>query len=199
MKLSILEPPLPFVAYITEKSPILLFTLETLGISRTAFKEKFAASFHHLPWDQYDLRKRQLAQLSQYGFSLKQEKALAKRFYLGEEALLPELCQRASLLTPTQKQEITQLQPYRRRAVGNCRLIFNENNGWQVNLLAPEVFKQPVDDDNFLSYPREFAVMDSAILTDPDFQQFLLGIAHLVTDLAAPVKSLKVVIFPFFP
>jgi len=192
--LPVLSPPLPFIGYVAEKSPILLFTLESLGISRSQFSQRFSSSFHQLDWDEYDVRKRQLDLLAKFGLSINMKQKIAQNFYLGEKRLLAELCASVDYLSNDQVKQVKAITPYRRRAVGKCQLHYDNKSGWQVNILPNKAFKQPEGKESALSYPRQFSPMEAWILKDKLFQEMLIGVANLVEKVSVPVKSISMVI-----
>jgi len=192
--ISILNPPLPFIGYVGGKSPILLFTLESMGIARNGFSQRFSESFHHLDWDEYDVRKQQIELLIKFGVPINIKQIIVQQFYLGDVSLLEKLCTSYISLTNEQIKQVYSIKPCRRRAVGECRLTYHATKGWQVEVLPITPFEQPLDADDFLSYPRQFSPIARWILDDDIFQRMLRGVASTVEKVAVPAKSMKVVV-----
>lgn len=184
-----IRPPFPYAAYIGDKSPIFLFTLESLGLQSSRFNQRFSKSFHQLDWDLYDVRKLQLQLLEQFSVPVKQQWKLAKRFYLGDQKALQHLCTFSYPLSCDQMNQINGIQPFRRRAFSQCRLIQQDKSGWKVELLGNKPFRQPNAGNTYLSWPREFAPIEDWILEDKMFQDMLCGVASMLEKVASPVKS----------
>ncbi len=194
MSLPLTHAPFPYVGYVGERSPILLFTLESLGLHRADFSRRFAESFYHLDWDQYDVRKRQLDLLENFGVPVKQNWSLAKRFYLGEEELLSKLSHSFVNLSTVQCQKLQEVTPFRRRAVGACRLLHDNKMGWQVQTVDNTSFQQPGPENEYLSCPRVFSPIAAWIMQDEMFQKMLCGIAGMLESVTVPLKSFKMII-----
>lgn len=188
------NPLIPFVGHVGADSYISLFTLESLGISTGAFVRRFADSFHHLKWDDYDVRKRQIALLKGYGLPMDEHSELFKKFYLGDTLLFDKFCRSLTLLTADQLAVIQSVKAYRRRAVGYCHLIFDDDEGWTIATLPHEAYRQRGGNNAFLSYPRSFLPMAPWILKDQYFQHLLVGVANRVEHVAGPVKSMRIAI-----
>ncbi len=155
------------------KSPILCASLDYFGLDVHEFVDHFKPSFEHMPWDYYDVKRRQWDMLPK---GLK--KTLAgdfKEYYLDDQAddfkFVLELP-----ITPAERRNLLSVKPWRRRSV--CTFEITVSPEIRIERLPGSSFEQQVKEKDIRSLPRRFEETDAKLVQNQLFIRFMLAVVR---------------------
>jgi hypothetical protein len=182
------------------RMPICLFDVEEIGIARDRFFE-IREAFYDLPWDMYDVRRKQLHLLTSAP-SMPSDpftNELLRGYYTGElgPAAIRHLL---ASLTARELEAFHAVAPFRRRSASRFLLTWQPpRHGWRIERIAVDAFSQtdakvagdaPVD---YRAYPRVFAETRADVVESPVFESVIRGLATLVrARTGEPIAQLDV-------
>lgn len=172
---------------------IKLICLEQFGISREVFINWIKPYFSLMHWDFYDVRKAQIDQLSRLLPEHKGSKELVD-YYLGLTKL-QSLDHVIRKITPTDKQSLLAIQPWRRRAIAGFLVKKNNAGDWDIFEEPLQKFKQKSLLNNgwdYRAFPRQFDAIDKKITTHPLYQNLLIGVINLVYGINKTITQLLI-------
>ena len=165
---------------------IRVFSLEDSGIDFAEVQASLEPSFADLPWDLYDVRRRQVRLLlQQYSDPPCDLTRLCDRYYLGEIPFEP-LEQFAK--KPSLRKTIILCQPFRKRAVSYYS-VCRSSGQWSVKRLPPRPFSMSVND--YRNTARLFAPMQ-ADATTGCLRRLLEVVATLMLDIKPAMTTVNV-------
>ena len=154
-------------------SPILCANLSYLGLDTTSFIDFFKDSFIKMPWDFYDVKRKQWELLPKAIQTAHFE--TFKQYYLDSAANVEQFTTSLNLEESTKK-ELIAIQPWRRRSVCGFELIIGKNI--QIERVYSEGFEQALEEADIRSLPRVFEETDGALVETPLFYDFLKKVAQ---------------------
>lgn len=190
-----------------------VFNLACLGIDFPLWAAKIRPAFLCLPWDEYELRGRQLAALraaidAPVAPALSSSTGTAhdsalKAFLNGECAL--EAVPAFQALAPQIQQQLLTMQRRRKRAVAT--FFLSEEGPVDVYPTPAQAHTAPIQwrvercvSGQFVQYnspfypdQRQFHEMEEAVVQDVYFQKILHFLPQLVREAGEPVSELKIV------
>lgn len=173
------------------KSPILLTSLEHLGIDTKAFLSYFQPLSSELAWDLYDVRRLQVAYLVKV--FPKDQTILESRlpdYYTGKKDKR-SYRKWISQLSKQQKLEFEAIQAWRRRSV--AKFVLKENKrGIQVKRVEVPPFVQAVKTEDIRSLARTFEESPAKHVEHELFYDFMRAIFKVVQEVRKKIgKTVK--------
>lgn len=170
-------------------SPILCADLAYLGIDNAVFVDYFKDSFIKMPFDDYDVKRKQWELLS--ATDQPDHMEAFKNYYLNRinfEAFADAL----DLDTNT-REALMDVQPWRRRSVCSFDLTMDltVNADITIERVFPEGFEQVLEVADLRALPRIFAETDSELVDSDLFYDFLKKIARYAQEVAPHINIKK--------
>ncbi len=159
------------------EAPILCADLMHWHIDKEGFLKDFSSAFKAMPWDYYDVKRKQWDALSA-AQQVKQKQAFID-YYLDTKASTEDLIE---LVKPNTKQaeKLRSIQPWRRRSVCTFDLLFDPLISLR-RIKTPQ-FEQKVAESDIRSLPRIFAETEDKLVSQDSFYRLLLAASrHLQT------------------
>ncbi len=168
-------------------SPILCANLAYLDIDTDAFIDFFKHSFTEMPFDYYDVKRKQW-ELLPGDIQTNQFEAF-KDYYLNNQADFEQFANEINL-DKTVRKDLTDIQPWRRRSVCSFDLTIGKNI--RIKRIFPEGFEQGSDETDIRSLPRVFEETKSELVENPLFFGFLRAVAQYAQKITPHVSIAKV-------
>ena len=166
-----------------------IFTIEQLGLNRTALIKLLGPIYEQLPWDWYDVRRHQTKLLLQAAsFPTVALKHLCHDYYQGNvtiSALAPYLNQ----LSPKQRHCFEQVQPFRKRAIAS--FLLTQAAPWQVSLEPHPTFVMNTTDHR--QHARLFTPIATEIVTADIITHLLTAVARMVQSQQPQITQIRLV------
>lgn len=171
---------------VSAPAPIRVFDLEGVGVDRARFLGDLTANFRRLSWDEYDVKREQVAFLllhfPQHAARLKDFRV---RYYAGQ-AELRELLDLFRELSHDAKRKFEQIRSYRRRSIARFEVLKADDviwhDQWHVTRQECHGFQQHVGPDDPRSIERIYDPTAVEIVTHREFQRLLIALAEMVED-----------------
>lgn len=167
-------------------SPILCAALDFFEIDTSAFIEHFKDSFQAMPYDFYDVKRKQWellpAEVQEGHFDA------FKDYYLDNEASMVSFFEQLQLGEGL-KQQLINIQAWRRRSV--CTFELTMENPITIKRIYPEGFEQALGKTDIRSLPRIFAETNSALVEHDLFYSFLKAAAQYAQQITPHVAIKK--------
>ncbi|MBI2639685.1 MAG: 2OG-Fe dioxygenase family protein [Candidatus Sungbacteria bacterium] len=195
----------PFFGYLADEAalsaklgspighPVRMFDLGGLGVNRERFISELAPTFSLLSWDEYDVKRDQVAYLTQRFFHEKSRlDALLPEYYAGRKGLedVGDLIVR---LSQGERWVLERIRPRRKRAI--ARLLFDREPsmpaGWRITRRPADSFSQNVESGDARSFTRAFKEISEMVTGHPDFQHLLGCVAEMIREVRPAVKTLS--------
>ena len=174
-------------------APILCADLAYLGIDTTTFIDFFRHSFQQMPWDMYDVKRKQWELLPEdirhSGLHKFQD------YYLNHEATFQKFADTLDLDLNTQSRLAT-IQPWRRRSVCTFKVQFEEE--LHIKRMFPQSFEQLTGLNDIRSLPRVFTETPATLAENELFFGFLKAIARYAQQITPHVDIQKMNITAHF-
>jgi len=154
-------------------SPVLCASLDYLGMDTKVFIDFFKSCFAEIPWDMYDVKRRQWAKLPDTVKAKSEEDF--KSYYLDNKASFDSLALHLNLDTDTAA-KLKNIEPWRRRSVCSFELTMGENI--DIRRVYSEAFEQALGDTDIRSLPRIFEETKTEVVDNELFYSFLRAIAN---------------------
>ena len=168
--------------------PITVFDIEDFLPDKAAFIEKTRHYFFDLPWDQYDMRRKQLDFLKANSQKESWEKLpphILKKYFIGEVDLSAFTTLIQQLSTENQIR-FHAIKPFRRRSAMRLLLTYHPCvSNWSIERVPVKDFSQEkalIEDEKNIDYrhcPRQFTETKDEMMDDV-FDKVVRGIANLV-------------------
>ncbi len=163
-------------------SPVLCADLSYLGIDMTTFIDFFKDSFIQMPFDYYDVKRKQWELLSEEIRSKHFE--AFKMYYLDNEASLSKFADELKLNKKT-RTALQEIQPWRRRSVCSFNLEIGEEI--KIQRFYPDGFEQALNEKDVRSLPRIFQETKSELVENELFSSLLKKIAQYAQEITPHV------------
>lgn len=170
--------------------PVILFDLESLGLDVNVFLNDFHASFSHLPWDYYDVRREHLSLVSDALSQHSRKDELFADYYLGRVPL-SVLLQALPMVAPETLASINAIEPYRRRTTSRFSLS-RSIEGWDIAKVGNTPVAQSVPSSDYRSLSRVFPESSDEVIEHPEFNKLLAALGGLVQQVDEAVEALTV-------
>jgi hypothetical protein len=171
--------------------PIRVFTLHGLGIDQDAFIKELAPSFHELPWDHYDVKRDQVLYLIQRFPDQVQKLEQFLPEYYADRSTLASLKDLLEQFSDNEKDDFSQIVPYRKRSISRFILIW-DNNVWKSERMAMDDFTQVTNAENdYRVYKRVFAPTSEYVTEHVEFRKLLILLAEIVRSVRSDVTKIK--------
>ncbi len=148
--------------------------VDDLGINGEQILRFYRDCFAELPWDWYDVKRKQWEMLPPKITQRSGAAAVFKEYYVHRDATLDQFCDTLDL-DESWNARLSILKPWRRRSV--CCFAVSFENGIAIERVAPDAFKQQVVDTDLRALPRVFQQTKSRLVENDLFHQLLRGIA----------------------
>ncbi len=168
-------------------SPILCADLNYLGINTNEFIDFFKGCFIEMPFDFYDVKRKQWGLLPKEIQASKFE--TFKKYYLDNEASLKQFTDQLNLDSETLN-HLESIQPWRRRSV--CTFDLELNEDINIERFYPKGFEQSLDESDVRSLPRVFEETKSELVENELFFNFLQSIAKYAQKMSPHIVIKKI-------
>lgn len=172
-------------------SPILCADLAYLGLDANAFITFFKDCFIQMPFDYYDVKRKQWELLAE-NLQTKHFEDF-KNYYLDNKAALKDFAIQIGLDETTTK-SLAAIQPWRRRSVCSFELHFEQ--GLKIERIFPKEFEQALDETDIRSLPRVFEETKRELVENDLFFGFLKAVAHYAQGITPhlEIKNMRVTV-----
>lgn len=170
-------------------APIYCASLKELDINTTDFIDFYKTCFKTMPWDYYDVKRKQWEAIPA---NLKDDKqAIFKKYYTKPDFSFEKFVEHFELDEATKK-SLHQILPWRRRSVCNFEIYFN--NEIEIKRIATENFKQQLEATDIRALPRVFEETNSYLVENNLFFELLKKIAIHAQNVTphVEIKQLKI-------
>lgn len=168
-------------------SPILCASLAYLGIDQQTFIDFFKDSFVKMPWDYYDVKRKQWEALpAPY---TKGREAVFKQYYT-DSAMDLELLAGQLDLPKSAIDGLSMIRPWRRRSV--CSFDLNMADGISIQRVYPKGFEQSMDEADIRSLPRVFAETESELVENDLFYGLMRKVAEYAQQVTPHIQIEKI-------
>ncbi len=174
-------------------SPILCADLNYLAIDTTTFIDFFQDSFIQMPFDYYDVKRKQWELLP--ADIQKTQLAAFKEYYLDNQANLEDFTNQLGV-DKTVQNALAAIEPWRRRSVCAFELIMGKEI--KIQRIFPEGFEQALDATDIRSLPRVFQETKSELVENDLFFDLLQSIAQYAQEITPHVAIEKMQITAHF-
>ncbi|MEL6654577.1 MAG: 2OG-Fe dioxygenase family protein, partial [Bacteroidota bacterium] len=134
--------------------------------------------FAEFEWDQYDVKRQQI-EILQSAFPKDADLDNALKAYYLDQTTLTSLETWLDRLDEPARDRILQIQPWRRRAVAQFRVVRSTNH-LLIKRMPILNFQQDLDQKDIRSLPRKFTECDHKYTDHEYFQDLLSGVFRLV-------------------
>lgn len=172
--------------------PVRIFDLNGLGVNQERFISELAPTFSMLSWDEYDVKRDQVAYLTQRFFHEKARlDAFLPEYYAGRKGL-EDIGDLVIRLSQGERWVLERIRPRRKRAI--ARFLFEREpsmpSGWGIRRLPVGSFSQSVEGADLRSLTRVFKEISEIVTSHPDFQHLLGCVAEVVREVRPAAKKL---------
>ena len=171
--------------------PIRVFNLQGLGLDQDVFIKELAPSFHELPWDYYDVKRDQVLYLMQHYPDQAQRLEGFLPEYYADSVNLDAIKDLLELLSDSEKDDFSQIVPYRRRSIS--RFILNwDDNMWKSERVTMDDFTQIASaEKDYRVYKRIFAPTPKSVTDHEEFRKLLVRLAEIVQSVRNDVTKIQ--------
>jgi len=174
-------------------SPILCANLDYFDIDTPAFIDFFKDSFVQMPFDYYDVKRKQW-ELMPMALQ-KTHFDIFKEYYLQSQASFEEFADKLMMNEATRR-SLTAIQPWRRRSVCSFDLIMGKDIF--IERTFPKDFEQALEETDIRSLPRVFKETNKELVENKLFFDFLQKVAQYAQQITPHVKVKKMRITAHF-
>lgn len=170
--------------------PIRIFTLDGLGINKDKFLADLAPTFVSLPWDTYDVKRKQVEFLRERNYH---EQIRLERFlvdYYADRSNLDDVQDLLARLSLEERRVFERIKPRRKRSIARF-IIRRLADTWGVERVPALVFSQNLPSDDVRTLQRRFKEASLMVTEYTEFFVLLQRISELVASIR-PVKKLEV-------
>lgn len=168
-------------------APVLCANLNSFGINTAAFVNFYKDCFKQMPWDLYDVKRKQWAAIPE---EMKFEKeALFRTYYINNAAAFNAFIDHFDL-DEALKNEIQAIQPWRRRSV--CSFELDLVNDIEILRVPTIRFEQQLGSTDIRSLPRVFEETKAALVENDLFFQLLKAVAQYAQKVTPHVNIKKI-------
>lgn len=165
---------------------IRVFTLADLDIDPERFLAELSASFERLAWDEYDVRREQVAFLREkFPQDAAWFDAFIPRYYAGEASIIDLIPYFRSLSVPS-RVRFERLRSYRRRSIAQFVLTNRPSETWGAQWHIAQThctgFVQEVGTGDVRSIERIFDPAAAEVVENAGFQALLIAVARMTED-----------------
>jgi hypothetical protein len=166
--------------------PIRVFNLEGIGVHRERFLADLSTSFQRLSWDDYDVKREQVAFLRARfpGASSWFDRFLPS--YYAAEAGVIDLVPYFRQLSTQDQIRFERIRSYRRRSIAKFdltnRATGNWEDQWHVTHTHCRGFRQEVGVDDPRTIERIFDPTAAEVVEHVEFQRLVIAVAEMTED-----------------
>lgn len=154
-------------------APIFCASLKELGINETDFVNFYTHCFKTMPWDFYDVKRKQWEAIPA---SLKEGKAvLFKEYYTNPEFSFEEFIKHFEI-DEAQQTKLKQILPWRRRSVCTFNVLLYQEI--EVKRILTKNFEQQLEETDIRTLPRVFEETAAQLVENELFFKLLKQIAN---------------------
>ena len=174
-------------------SPILCANLDYLNIDTAAFIDFFKDSFIQMPFDYYDVKRKQWELMP--STLQKTHFDIFKEYYLEAQANFEKFADKLMMSEATRR-SLAAIQPWRRRSV--CSFDLTIEKQISIKRVFPKGFEQALVETDIRSLPRVFEETKSDLVENSLFSNFLRTIAQYAQKITPHVNIKKMQITAHF-
>jgi len=170
-------------------APIFCASIKELGINTSDFINFYATCFKTMPWDYYDVKRKQWEAIPEILKVGKED--TFKDYYTNSKFNLEKFVEHFELNETTNK-KLKQILPWRRRSVCTFNVFFNKEI--EVKRIATENFEQQLDTSDIRTLPRVFEETETHLVENNLFFELLKKIAIYAQNVTphVDIKQLKI-------
>jgi len=171
-------------------APVWCANLNDLGVNRERFLEHFSSAYETMPWDYYDVKRKQWDGLTEEQRS--QHYTKFADYYTSADSDAASFFGSLGVELPA---ELLRTQPWRRRTVASYEIVCRHGS-FDAERVPPVPFVQDVAATDIRTLPRVFAEAGSELLEKSEFVEFLERIAVYTKKVTShvDVKRLRVTV-----
>lgn len=174
-------------------SPILCANLDYFNIDTTVFIDFFKDSFAQMPFDYYDVKRKQW-ELMPTSIQ-KTHFDIFKEYYLESPASFEKFADKL-ILNESTRHSLAAIQPWRRRSV--CSFDLTIEKQISIKRIFPKGFEQALEEKDIRSLPRVFVETNSELVENKLFFDFLQKVAQYAQQITPHVTAKKMRITAHF-
>lgn len=174
--------------------PIRVFDLWGLSVNQDRFIREIAPTFSMLRWDQYDVKRGQVAVIKRcFPESVKRLDQFLSDYY-ADRAMLQDIGDLVVKMSLEDRWKMERIRPRRKRSIAKFILTFRNSNQWEVKRIPAQSFSQnaPSEAGDVRALVRIFDEAADFVVGHFDFRELLSNLASLVREVQSQVQQLTI-------
>ncbi|MEM7183839.1 MAG: 2OG-Fe dioxygenase family protein [Spirochaetota bacterium] len=172
--------------------PIRLFSLNNLGIDHNKFIDELTPTFSYLPWDYYDVRKKQFDFLKRIFPHHKKELDKVFPGYFQGYVSLEKSISLFHEISQSCMEYLFSLKPFRKRSIYYFDAHLESSNDWHIRNLPIGSFTQKTEND-YRKLQRNFQEMSHFVSQHHLFKTLLQKICGIIKGIQPNIRKIRIV------
>lgn len=174
--------------------PIRVFNLWGLGINQARFIREIAPAFSMLRWDQYDVKRGQVAVIKRcFPESTRRLDQFLSDYY-ADKATLQDVGDLIVKMSLEDRWKMERIRPRRKRSIAKFILTFKNPNQWEIKRIPAQSFSQdaPSEAGDIRKLVRIFDEASDFVVEHFELRSLLSSLATLVREFQPKASQLAI-------